>query len=100
MNRFRIGQGWDRHALVSGRDLVLGGVRLESDLGCLGHSDGDPLTHALTDAVLGAIGQGDIGRHFPPSDDRYKDSASRVFLEYAMGLARAAGWELANADST
>lgn len=100
MNSFRVGQGWDRHRLVKGRALVLGGVALDSELGCLGHSDGDPLAHALTDAILGAIGQGDIGRHFPPSDDRWRGSPSSVFLEHAVGLARAAGWDLVNADAT
>lgn len=97
---FRVGQGWDIHRLVPGRALVLGGVELPSELGELGHSDGDVLYHAIVDAMLGAIGAGDIGRHFPPSDPRWKDVPSRVFAEGAAAILAGAGWRLVNVDST
>ncbi len=96
----RIGQGWDRHRLVPGRPLVLGGVAVPSDLGEDGHSDGDALLHAIVDAVLGACALGDIGTHFPPSDPRWKDAPSRLFLERAVALAREAGWAIGNLDAT
>lgn len=96
----RVGQGWDLHRLEAGRPLVLGGVTVPSDKGELGHSDGDVLLHAITDAVLGAAALGDIGRHFPPSDERWKGAASRLFLETALRLARDSGWELGNVDAT
>lgn len=97
---FRVGQGWDIHRLASGRRLVLGGVEIGSDLGEVGHSDGDVLFHAIVDAMLGSIAAGDIGRHFPPSDQRWKDVPSRVFAEKALELMAATGWRLVNVDTT
>ena len=96
----RIGEGWDTHALVAGRKLVLGGVEIPHTLGLLGHSDADALLHAITDAVLGAAGLGDIGRHFPDTDGRFKAADSSVLLAEAMRRVRAQGWELVNVDST
>lgn len=96
----RVGQGWDLHRLAEGRALVLGGVRVPSDRGELGHSDGDVLLHAVTDALLGAIAAGDIGRHFPPSDPQWKDAPSSVFASHAARLVREAGWRIANLDAT
>mgnify|MGYP000867943607 CR=1 FL=1 len=96
----RIGQGWDRHRLVPGRALMLGGVRIASELGEDGHSDGDVLVHAIVDALLGALALGDIGRHFPPSDSRWKDAPSRIFLERAVGLVRERGYGIVNLDAT
>ena len=97
---FRIGEGWDVHALVPGRKLVLGGVDIPHSSGLLGHSDADVLLHAITDAVLGAAGLGDIGRHFPDTDAQFKGADSRVLLQEAMRRVRAKGWELVNVDST
>lgn len=97
---FRVGQGWDLHRLAPGRRLVLGGVEVASNLGELGHSDGDVLYHAIVDAMLGSIAAGDIGRHFPPSDQRWKDAPSCVFAEKALELLTAAGWRLVNVDTT
>lgn len=96
----RVGQGWDIHRLVRGRPLVLGGVVVPSDRGEDGHSDGDALLHAIVDAMLGAIGAGDIGRHYPPSDERWKDARSSVFVEGAAGLLREAGYRVSNLDTT
>lgn len=98
--RLRVGQGWDCHALVPGRALVLGGVVVPHTHGLLGHSDADVLLHAITDALLGAAGLGDIGRHFPDTDARFKGADSRVLLAEAMVRVRAAGFELVNLDST
>ena len=100
MINFRIGEGWDIHALVPGRRLVLGGVQVPHALGLLGHSDADVLLHAITDAVLGAAGLGDIGRHFPDTDERFKGADSSVLLAEAMRRVREAGYELGNVDST
>jgi len=97
---FRVGQGWDIHRLVSGRALVLGGVRIDSAVGEEGHSDGDALLHAVTDALLGALALGDIGTHFPPSDPRWKDADSRTFLTAAAAMARGRGWIASNLDVT
>jgi len=97
---FRVGQGWDIHRLAPGRALMLGGVEVPSDLGEVGHSDGDALFHAIVDAMLGAVAAGDIGRHFPPSDPRWKDAPSRVFVERAVEILAEAGWRVANVDST
>ena len=97
---FRIGEGWDVHALVPGRKLVLGGVDIPHTSGLLGHSDADVLLHAITDAVLGAAGLGDIGRHFPDTDAQFKGADSRVLLQEAMRRVREKGWELVNVDST
>ena len=96
----RIGEGWDVHALVPGRKLILGGVPIPHTLGLLGHSDADVLLHAITDAVLGAAGLGDIGRHFPDTDAQFKGADSSVLLAEAMRRVRDTGWELVNVDST
>jgi 2-C-methyl-D-erythritol 2,4-cyclodiphosphate synthase len=96
----RIGEGWDTHALVTGRPLVLGGVTLPHSHGLLGHSDADALLHAITDALFGAAGLGDIGRHFPDTDARFKGADSSVLLAEAAVRVRAGGWEIGNVDST
>ena len=97
---FRIGQGFDVHALVAGRPLILGGVTIPFDRGLLGHSDADVLLHAVTDALLGAAGLGDIGRHFPDTDPAHAGADSRVLLRAAMAAVREAGWQVANVDAT
>lgn len=96
----RIGEGWDVHALAPNRQLVLGGVEIPHSMGLLGHSDADVLLHAITDAVLGAAGLGDIGRHFPDTEAQFKGANSAVLLAEAMQRVRAKGWELVNVDST
>ena len=96
----RIGQGFDVHALVPGRKLIVGGVEIPFERGLLGHSDADVLLHAITDALLGAAGLGDIGRHFPDSDPRFKDADSRKFLHEAARLVERAGYRVANVDAT
>lgn len=96
----RIGQGFDVHAFGEGDHVVLGGVRIPHLRGVVAHSDGDVIIHALCDAVLGALGEGDIGRHFPDSDPRYRGADSRVFLRTVAGMMRAAGFTLVNADLT
>ncbi|MCC6658051.1 MAG: 2-C-methyl-D-erythritol 2,4-cyclodiphosphate synthase [Rhodocyclaceae bacterium] len=96
----RIGQGFDVHALVPGRRLVVGGVEIPFERGLLGHSDADVLLHAITDALLGAAGLGDIGRHFPDSDARFKDSNSRQLLREAARLIEWAGYRVVNVDAT
>jgi 2-C-methyl-D-erythritol 2,4-cyclodiphosphate synthase len=98
--RTRIGTGFDVHALVAGRRLVLGGVTIPHDRGLDGHSDADVLLHAICDAILGALGQGDIGAHFPDTDSAYKDADSRVLLRRVWQRARAAGYALGNLDAT
>lgn len=97
---FRIGEGWDIHALVAGRKLVIGGVEIPFDKGLLGHSDADVLLHAITDALLGAAGLGDIGGHFPDTDERFKGADSVVLLIEAAYRVRQAGFQLGNIDST
>ncbi|WP_314324027.1 2-C-methyl-D-erythritol 2,4-cyclodiphosphate synthase [Comamonas aquatica] len=97
---FRIGEGWDTHALVAGRKLIIGGVEIPHDQGLLGHSDADVLLHAITDAVLGAAGLGDIGRHFPDTAEAFKGADSWVLLQEATRRVRAQGWEIGNIDST
>jgi 2-C-methyl-D-erythritol 4-phosphate cytidylyltransferase/2-C-methyl-D-erythritol 2,4-cyclodiphosphate synthase len=97
---FRIGQGFDVHRLEPGEELWLGGVKIPHDKGLAGHSDADVALHAITDAVLGAIGAGDIGTHFPPSDPQWRGARSARFLEHAVGLARDAGYEIGNVDLT
>ena len=97
---FRIGQGFDVHALVPGRPLIIGGVTIPFSRGLLGHSDADVLLHTITDAVLGAAGLGDIGRHFPDTDPRFEGVDSRVLLREAAAAARAAGWVTVNVDAT
>jgi 2-C-methyl-D-erythritol 2,4-cyclodiphosphate synthase len=96
----RIGEGWDVHALVAGRSLVLGGVRIAHSHGLLGHSDADALAHAITDAVLGAAALGDIGRHFPDDDPAFAGADSLALLSAAVQRVRAAGWTVVNVDST
>ena len=97
---FRIGEGWDTHALVTGRPLILGGVEIAHSHGLLGHSDADALLHAITDALLGAAALGDIGRHFPDTDDCFKGADSMVLLTEAASRVRQAGWAIGNIDST
>lgn len=97
---FRIGQGFDVHRLEEGEELWLGGVQIPHDKGLAGHSDADVALHAITDAVLGAVGEGDIGTHFPPSDPQWRGARSGQFLEHAVGLARGAGYAIANVDLT
>ncbi|HEY9104659.1 2-C-methyl-D-erythritol 2,4-cyclodiphosphate synthase [Chitinimonas sp.] len=97
---FRIGQGWDVHRLVEGRPLILGGVLIPHEKGLLGHSDADALLHAITDALLGAAGLGDIGRHFPDTAAEFKGADSRVLLREAYRRVQAAGWQLGNVDAS
>ena len=96
----RVGHGYDVHRLVEGRKLVLGGVEIPWEKGLLGHSDADVLLHALMDAMLGAAALGDIGRHFPDSDERYAGADSIQLLRTVSSLLRGAGWQLVNADCT
>lgn len=100
MTALRIGEGWDTHALVPGRRLVLGGVEIPHERGLLGHSDADVLLHAITDALIGGAGLGDIGRHFPDTDERFRGADSIVLLQEAAARVRQAGWTVANVDST
>jgi len=95
----RIGFGSDIHRLAANRPLILGGIEIESDLGADGHSDADALTHAITDAIFGALALGDIGSHFPNSEERWLNSESFVFLRYAVGLMKEYGYEIANIDT-
>ena len=97
---FRIGHGYDLHRLQPGGRLMLGGVEVSRDISPVAHSDGDVVIHALVDALLGAIGLGDIGELFPNTDPQWKDAPSRVFLEHVFAKVRAAGYELVNADIT
>ncbi len=97
---FRIGEGWDVHALVPGRKLIIGGVHIPHPQGLLGHSDADVLLHAITDALLGAAALGDIGRHFPDTDERFKGADSSALLKEAARRVREAGFEIGNVDST
>lgn len=96
----RIGHGYDVHAFGPGDHVTLGGQRVPHDRGLVAHSDGDVLVHALCDAILGALSLGDIGRHFPPEDPRWKDADSRLFLRQVAAMAAARGWRLGNADLT
>jgi len=96
----RVGQGFDVHALVADRKLILGGVEIPHRLGLLGHSDADVLIHAICDALLGAVGMGDIGHHFPDSDDSYAGIDSCKLLAHVMQLLRSDGWQLGNIDAT
>jgi 2-C-methyl-D-erythritol 2,4-cyclodiphosphate synthase len=97
---FRIGEGWDVHALVPGRKLILGGVEITNPLGLLGHSDADVLLHAITDALLGAAALGDIGTHFPDTDARFRGADSIVLLAEAASRVQAQGWKIGNIDCT
>ena len=100
MTNIRIGEGWDIHALVEGRKLILGGVEIPHSKGLLGHSDADALLHAITDAILGAAALGDIGSHFPDTDVQFKGADSAVLLREVARLVRAKGFEIGNVDST
>lgn len=100
MSHMRIGHGYDVHRLVEGRKLILGGVDVPYAKGLLGHSDADVLLHAISDAILGAIGEGDIGRHFPDTDPAYKGADSIKLLQHVMGLADAKGYRVGNVDAT
>jgi 2-C-methyl-D-erythritol 2,4-cyclodiphosphate synthase len=97
---FRIGFGNDIHRLVPGKPLILGGITIESDLGAEGHSDADALTHAITDAIFGALAAGDIGSHFSDGEERWKNAESFVFLRYAVGLMKEKDFAIENVDST
>ena len=96
----RVGIGFDLHPFGEGRPLILGGVKIPSEKGLLGHSDADCLTHALCDALLGALGKGDLGSHFPDTDPRYKGISSLLLLEEVVKMARREGWEVENVDAT
>ncbi len=96
----RVGHGYDVHALVAGRDLILGGVKIPHTKGLLGHSDADALIHAVCDACLGAAGLGDIGRHFPDNDPQYKSIDSRILLRKVHEAIQVKGWKVANVDAT
>ena len=96
----RVGHGYDVHVYGSGEFVTLGGVRVPHDRGVVAHSDGDVLLHALCDAILGALGEGDIGQHFPDTDPQWKGASSRVFLRHCAALVAARGWRLVNADLT
>src|SRR5581483_4812256 len=96
----RIGQGWDVHRIAAGRPLILGGITIPSEFGFEGHSDADILSHAITDALLGAAAVGDIGMHFPDTDPRWKGAGSLQFLRHARDLITAQGYTIANIDST
>ena len=100
MLAIRVGQGFDVHAFVAGRPLIVGGVTIPHSHGLQGHSDADVLLHAVTDAILGAAGLGDIGRHFPDTDEKYKGANSRVLLRSAVEKVRGAGWYVVNIDAT
>ena len=99
--RFRIGNGYDIHRLTSGRDLIIGGVKLKhpKNLGLYGHSDADVLSHSIMDALLGALSLGDIGKYFPPTDDKWKDADSLILLSRVEGLIKSKGWLINNIDS-
>lgn len=100
MNDIRIGQGYDVHQLVEGRPLILGGVRIDHSKGLAGHSDADVLLHAITDALFGALALGDIGTHFPDSDDMYKDVDSRKLLHRAVEIISRESYKVSNVDAT
>jgi 2-C-methyl-D-erythritol 2,4-cyclodiphosphate synthase len=100
LSDLRIGQGWDVHRIVAGRPMILGGVAIPSEFGLEGHSDADILSHAITDALLGALALGDIGMHFPDTDPRWKDGDSLVFLRHACELVAKQDYRIANVDST
>ncbi|MEH6906055.1 2-C-methyl-D-erythritol 2,4-cyclodiphosphate synthase [Neobacillus drentensis] len=97
---FRIGQGFDVHQLTEGRPLIIGGITIPYEKGLLGHSDADVLLHTVADACLGAIGEGDIGKHFPDTDPNFKDADSAKLMEHVWQLVKNKGYELVNADCT
>ncbi len=98
-HEFRTGLGYDAHRLAAGRKLILGGIEIPSEKGLEGHSDADVLLHALTDALLGAAAQGDIGELFPPTDPQWRNAASSIFLRHAAELLQSYGWKVVNADA-
>jgi 2-C-methyl-D-erythritol 2,4-cyclodiphosphate synthase len=100
MSEHRTGLGWDNHRIVAGRPLILGGVTIESEFGLDGHSDADVLAHAITDALLGAAAQGDIGMHFPDNEPQWKGANSLNFLHHAVQILHIAGFRIVNVDST
>lgn len=100
MSNFRIGHGYDVHRLCEGRRLVLGGVSIEHSLGLLGHSDADVVLHAICDAVFGALGEGDIGRHFPDTDESYKDISSMILAKECAAVMKLKGYKIGNIDVT
>jgi 2-C-methyl-D-erythritol 2,4-cyclodiphosphate synthase len=100
LSDIRAGLGWDVHRIAPGRPLILGGIAIASEFGLEGHSDADVLSHAITDAILGAAALGDIGMHFPDTDARWKDCDSLVFLRHAKNLVEAEGYRVINVDST
>lgn len=100
LHKLRVGEGWDTHQLVEGRDLVLGGVTIPYEKGLLGHSDADALTHAIIDALLGAAAMGDIGNAFPDTDAKYKNVDSCVLLKRIVARLRELNWTIINVDST
>jgi 2-C-methyl-D-erythritol 2,4-cyclodiphosphate synthase len=100
VTKLRIGEGWDTHALVPGRKLLIGGVEIAFERGLLGHSDADVLLHAITDALLGAAGLGDIGSHFPDTDEKFRGADSSLLLAEAAQRVRDQGWQIGNVDST
>ena len=100
MTKIRVGHGFDVHQLVLGRALIIGGVKIEHDRGLMGHSDADVLLHAISDALLGAAGMGDIGKHFPDSDVRYNGIDSRELLRVVVGKIAAEGFSIGNVDAT
>ncbi|MEX2477751.1 MAG: 2-C-methyl-D-erythritol 2,4-cyclodiphosphate synthase [Gracilimonas sp.] len=100
MKGIRIGYGYDVHQFQKGRKLILGGIEILHDKGLLGHSDADVLLHAITDALLGALAMGDIGAHFPDTDEAYKDADSKILLKKSYALVKEKGYELGNLDAT
>jgi 2-C-methyl-D-erythritol 2,4-cyclodiphosphate synthase len=100
LSAIRIGEGWDTHALVPGRKLVIGGIEIPYERGLLGHSDADVLVHAIIDALVGAAGLGDIGRHFPDTDARFRGANSILLLTESANRVREQGWQVVNIDST
>jgi len=100
LKMFRIGQGFDVHQLVSGRPLIIGGIEIPYEKGLLGHSDADVLLHTIADACLGAIGEGDIGKHFPDTDEAFKDADSAKLLQHVWQIVKEKGYKLVNADCT
>ena len=100
ISEIRTGLGWDNHRIAAGRPLILGGVRVEAEFGLEGHSDADVLSHAITDAILGALAEGDIGMHFPDTDPRWRGADSLSFVRHAVRLVAAREMRIANVDST
>ena len=100
LKMFRIGQGFDVHQLVSGRPLIIGGIEIPYEKGLLGHSDADVLLHTIADACLGAIGEGDIGKHFPDTDEAFKDADSATLLQHVWQIVKEKGYKLVNVDCT